>query len=391
MKTPRILWLTSWYPTEEDPLNGDFIQRHAEAVSQFIPLELFHLQKSYISLNAQYRTITQSLPGGSMAIIRFYPVTTRILWLEKLCSWFIYFREFLRYFRSYVNKNGKPDLIHVHVSFKAGLLALLAKRIWKIPYVVTEHSSEFLPDSPEYRLANRWLRKKLTKKILVNSNGLSVVSETLGRYIQAMYPDISYIVIPNVVNTAQFYPGFPKNDVFTLIHVSNLTRNKNMEDLLEAMKILAREERHDINLVIVGNDSNLDDQLRQQITNAGNIHLAGELLHSDLSLLMRKAHALIMYSKYETFGCVIIEALATGLPVIVSDIPVFHETVRAGVDGYFVPLSSPRLLAENVKWLKEHIGECSQESISMHAARKYGYQVVGKSFFDWYGKIPGKL
>src|SRR5690606_34231878 len=59
-----------------------------------------------------------------------------------------------------------------------------------------------------------------------------------------------------------------------------------------------------------------------------------EVAQSVLAEQMNKSAALILYSSYETFGCVIIEANACGVPVIASDIPVFHETVADTVNGY---------------------------------------------------------
>ena len=76
------------------------------------------------------------------------------------------------------------------------------------------------------------------------------------------------------------------------------------------------------------------------------VEIHEEVSQEVLAFHTRQSIASILYSDCETFGCVIIEANACGIPVIVSDIPVFHETVEDNVNGLFVPPRQPGKLAE---------------------------------------------
>lgn len=88
-----------------------------------------------------------------------------------------------------------------------------------------------------------------------------------------------------------------------------------------------------------------------------------EMSQLQLAEYMRKSDALIIYSKYETFGCVIIEANACGTTVIVSDIHVFHETVTEGVNGVFAGKDNANMLSEKMKWLLLNHSKFNSEEI----------------------------
>ncbi len=68
------------------------------------------------------------------------------------------------------------------------------------------------------------------------------------------------------------------------------------------------------------------------------IHFKGEVLQNELSIELRNSDSLILYSRFETFGCVVIEAFASGVPVIVSNIPVMQEIVQENFTGIFAEL-----------------------------------------------------
>ncbi len=120
-----------------------------------------------------------------------------------------------------------------------------------------------------------------------------------------------------------------------------------------------------------------------------NIHFHGEIPQQQLAGFVRQSLALVLYSSYETFGCVIIEANACGIPVVLSDIPVFHETVTEGINGIFAKPKDAGALAERmIEMIK------TRSSFNSHAIAatnsKYNYEKVGKQFSDWYNEILSK-
>src|SRR5207245_1085712 len=126
-------------------------------------------------------------------------------------------------------------LLHLHVIIKAGSLALWAKRVFNIDYVVSEHSSVYLPNAkPSLKDLSIYFRN-LSIKVLKNAKGLSVVSEELGKNMASLFPGLSYRLIPNTVNTDifRYYPSKP-SQLTRFIHISGLDENKNPELILEA-------------------------------------------------------------------------------------------------------------------------------------------------------------
>ena len=133
----RVLWLTSWYPNSSDPYSGDFIQRQAQAVSLFQPLNVVYIGKG--SLN--------NLPDSKIQIIDYSPdlreyalyYNTGNNIFSRLSSLYTYLKKGKEIMKLLRSKNEWPEIVHVHVAMKAGLLAVYLKWKYKIPYIVTEH------------------------------------------------------------------------------------------------------------------------------------------------------------------------------------------------------------------------------------------------------------
>jgi Glycosyltransferase len=194
------------------------------------------------------------------------------------------------------------------------------------------------------------------------------------------------VVIPNVVNTAVFYP-VPKmpSNLIRFIHISIMTYQKNTEDILTALSLIKNEFSFELYLYGTVNPS-----LELLITELGLQHqviVKGEVSQEVLAREIQQSDALILYSRYETFGCVLIEANACGVPVIVSELEVFHEIIEEGVNGIFVEGENPALLADKLKQFIKTKEKFDHAAIAATAAEKYNYEKVGKQFYDLYTKM----
>ena len=105
---------------------------------------------------------------------------------------------------------------------------------------------------------------------------------------------------------------------------------------------------------------------------------------------MQQADALVLYSRFETFGCVLIEANACGIPVLVSDIEVFHELVENQVNGVFVRGDDPRALADAMLSLILKQDSFNSAQIALAVSEKYNFKNVGKQFAACYNSVSGK-
>ncbi|MBT3611671.1 MAG: glycosyltransferase, partial [Flavobacteriales bacterium] len=123
----------------------------------------------------------------------------------------------------YILLNGKPDVIHAHNSFYAGMAAndVFVKK--HIKYVITEHDSDFLEGNFTKK------QKSLISKLYSDSLKVISVSKALKRAMNSVSPHINILVIPNIVNTDYFIPKDKgaAPSALTFLSIGNLTENKN--------------------------------------------------------------------------------------------------------------------------------------------------------------------
>ena len=390
MKRKKILWLCSWYPNKLEPFNGDFVKRHAEAVATFCDVHVIHIarDKETIVTKDVFET-NDTVPGLNEKIIYYNINPSGGKWLQQFRS----HRKLINLFKHeigvYINEFGKPDLIHVHMGMKAGLAALWAKKEYGINYVVTEHWSGFLENATEKFVHTPRLFQNAWKKILREAAAVSAVSNTLASGIKKNFSSIIPVVIPNVVNTDIFSFDVKINSdsaepVF--VHISGMQSLKNPQQILEAFSVVVQNYPSARLYMIGARPTELLNFVNEQgLENA--VSFYEEMSQESLVKFLQPATALILVSSYETFGCVIIEANACGVPVIVSDIPVFYETVKQDVNGVFSKLNDSQNLANAMMQCFLNRQEFNRVNIAANTADKYSYTVVGKMFLNWYETI----
>ncbi|HEX2847310.1 MAG TPA: glycosyltransferase [Chitinophagaceae bacterium] len=385
----RILWLASWYPNRLAPLNADFIQRHARAVS------LYHEVDTIFVMRDATGKITKGIKQeiieeGQLTqhIIYYYSPKILIPVVDRLFSQLKYNRLFKKYIRQYIHEKGLPQLVHLHVGMKAGLLAMWLKRKYNTPYIVTEHWTGFLPEAADRFDGLSFYLQKKWKQLWTDAAGISVVSVYLQERLSALQANMPPLkIIPNVVDTTVFYPEEQeKRNITQFIHVSELGFQKNPEAILEAFAIV-KETNPSFQLTIFGPDNERGLSRIKELGLAEQVRLHTEVPQQELAKYVRQSDALILYSRYETFGCVVIEALASGIPAIVSDIPVMHELIQDGKNGILVKPEDPAALAEKILWFMRNQAAFDKTVIAGEAAAKYNYAITGKMFSEWYASF----
>lgn len=384
----KIMWLPSWYPNGINAFNGDFIQRHAEAASLYHDVHVIYVVRDTQGKLTRDMLINETVKGRLKETIIYYHVPGKNLKpLEKFFSERKYRKIYKDAILRHINEMGPPSLVHVHVGMKAGVLALWLKKEYSIPYLVTEHWTGFL-ETAKPNFTTLPLHTRLAwNKVLKHSTGVSAVSGYLLKELKKLFVNINGRVIHNVVNTGIFFRDSAiLQNSRSFIHISSLESYKNPVLILQALKIV-RETHPEVKLKIFGAmDGKIHETINELKLN-NNVSVHNEVPQTILAAQIRDSGALILYSKYETFGCVIIEANACGVPVIVSDLPVFHETVTAGMNGIFALPGDPEKLAARMLDIIENRVVFNADSIASFANSKYSYAVIGRQFSDWYEEI----
>jgi glycosyltransferase involved in cell wall biosynthesis len=386
----KIIWLASWYPNQIKPFDGDFIQRHAQAVSLYSNVQVIYVVRDATGEITNNVLVTEFSDGNLDEMIIYYYCKPAGIF-DKYFSFLKFKRVFKKAILQYVHKKGKPDLTHVHTGMKAGLMAMWLKRKFKIPYVVSEHWTGFLPEAKDNFENLPGFFKKNWEKLIRNASGVSAVSSWLADKMRTkIKKQFPLVVIPNVVNTSIFFPGQQhKKQLTKFVHVSGLDFQKNPESILEAFAIV-KKSGHPFWLDIFGPPKKEVEAMVNELDLIDEVHFRGEVMQSELSGFFQQADALILYSRYETFGCVIIEANACGLPVIVSNIPVLKEIVKEGENGIFVKENDPQALAEKLLLFINGQVKFDVENIAAIAYSKYNYGEIGKQFYEWYKEVLKK-
>jgi glycosyltransferase involved in cell wall biosynthesis len=374
-----------------DNFDGDFIQRHAKAVANYCHVHVICVVKD-ISIAGKEPVIEEKRTGNLTELVIYYnSVRTGIEKLDKYLSQKKYHRLYREAIKKYIAENGKPQLVHVHVAMKAGLLALWMQRQWNIPFIVSEHWTGYLPEADIKVKDLPFAYRKWLQRILTKASAITVVSEYLGNAIRRQFKVANYTVIPNVVDTDIFFPADKQPAETTrFIHVSNMTWQKNVEDILRSLVIL-KNKAEGFEMNIYGALKTTHRKMINDLELAEHVFLKGEVPQHELAKAIQQADALVLYSRFETFGCVLIEANACGVPAIVSDIEVFHELIKDGNNGIFVKGNNPVTLAEALSTFMSKKNTFNKNDIAQTAAAKYNFKKVAQQFIDLYDKIiPGK-
>lgn len=387
----KVLWLVSWYPNQLNPLNGDFVQRHAEAVSQFHTVDIIHLcrdENAVVTKNKH--TAYFKKENSTEKIIYYHSLKTGIRIADRFFSSLLYRKLYKRAIKEYISSYGLPALVHVHVTMNAGLIALWMKKKYGVKYVVTEHASQLLPEATNNFYQQPVFYRRAWKKVMRYADGLSVVSKYLGDTIAKNILDKAYRVIPNVVNTTIFKLVEKRGrDKIRFIYIARIDYQKNPEAVFKAFSLL-KNVNSSFELITVTDETEKIHQLIQAFQLEEHVVNCTEIPQAELVKLIQQSDALILYSRYETFGCVVAEANACGVPVIVSDIPTLHELVAEKENGLFAASENAEALAQKLQWFMENKNSFNPQQIANHAYARYNYKIIGEEFSNWYNDIMNK-
>ena len=376
-----LLVLPSWYPSELDPSSGDFIQRHVEAISLYKNEYVLYVIKDEKGIiTKDEKSILTNKNNFIEEIIYYHPIKTGIKIFDKFISHQYYIKVYKKAINRYLEIHGLPKMAHVHVAQKAGLLGIWLKKKYNIPFILSEHWTAYLPEADLKISDHSMLFQRWTKKIFKEAKIVTVVSQHLGEAIIKYFPFVKYNIIPNVVNE-EVLKGIIKieNKKKVFVHASTQNYQKNTEAILEAFALLKNEPELLLQLFGPANESILNKIKALNIESF--VEVKGNVSQVELFQHIKNAKAVILYSRFETFGCVIIEAHALGVPVIVSGHPVFKEIVEPGVNGLFAGNDAPKLLAKEIKNLLGNPEQFHQDLIK-ETAQKYSYRIVGKQFSE---------
>lgn len=378
-----ILKLCGWYPSRVNIYNGDFVQRHAEAIATQIPVKvIFAVKDPTLKGNKIVRVVNNK--GNLTEYIFYYPSKKT---LDVVWSYWFYLRVIKEILPEVLQSFGNPLLVHVNIAWKASIWHGWIRKKYKWPLVITENSTEYQENAKLQLRKQGTLRQRFTDNLFANCNLFIPVSAQLGMRIQTLFGKIPFTVVPNAVNTNYFFPvEQTDNTRFEIIHVSTLGYQKNAEGLMSVFsKIISMDLP--IRIRIIG--PIIDDWQTWAKANENvntEIVLSGYMSYSEIALALQQSNLFLLFSRYENLPCVILEALCCGIPVVSTTVGGIAEVINAE-NGKLVAEGDEDAMVRNVIDVIKNYSHYDKSKIAAAAKEKYNYEQVGQQFVKAYAQI----
>jgi glycosyltransferase involved in cell wall biosynthesis len=387
----HVLIIPSWYPRDPSDVNGSFFREQAIALNKngckvgVIHPELRSL-RAWRSVLSGGRGIAceldQGVPTYRSRGMNWFPRTFSLA--ARLYIW-----HGLRLYERYVSQNGRPDVVHVHSLLFGGSIAAEIKRRYEVPFVVTEHSSAFARGMISRRglAAARASCAHATRKFAVSGELAKLLDAVLG----TAPPRWEYL--PNAVSEGFTTYPMPEKEAkaeFRFINVGLMNENKGQASLLYAFAETL-DSHPDARLTVVGDgpERNRLEELVRTLGLHGKVTFTGLLSRDMVRLEMAAADALVLSSRYETFGLVIIEALGLGKPVVSTRCG-GPDSIVEGLDGILVPKDDVRSLAAAMSKMCSERNLYDASAIRASCIARFSEEAITSKLKNCYGSIALK-
>ena len=294
-------------------------------------------------------------------------------------------------FAAYVRQYGKPDVIHAHCGKWAGYAAMLLSDAYHVPYVITEHlPKEIFMQEFERRSSREWAIPMI-QRAYQQAGAVITVSDELPDELSGYFPNsYRHVFIPNVVDV-DFYACRARRPVegrsFCFCCLAIFDERKGYDVLFEAFDQLVRI-RSDVRLVIAGRgtDSAACKKMLAGYSCAQQVSCLDELDKEGVRSCLYESDALVLATRGESQGLVLLEALSTGIPVISTEaIPM---SVRPSEGAVFVPVNDAETLMKAMLAMMEKDSVKPQE-LSEMVARMASPATIGRKLESVLAAVVG--
>jgi len=284
-------------------------------------------------------------------------------------------------------KKINPDVVHSQ-TIQMGLPCFLAKKLFGIPYIVYCHGSDVY--------CNWKFKKVISKLVLENAEAAVVVTDSMKNKIKEFGFNIKNIfTIPNGVELSEF-ENLSKTDVRKklkiddseniILFVGTLKTVKGIKYLIEAVKIV-KEKGLKIKLLLVGDGEEKEElkKISEKLNLKENIIFVGRIDNKEIPEYMIASDIFVLPSLSEGLPVVILEAMASGIPIIATKVGGVPDIVKDKENGFLVDSKSPTQIAEKILYLLAN--DDTRKFISLNnfkKAKDYSWNIVMENLIKVY-------
>ena len=316
----KILVLNYEYP----PIGGG-----GASVSRDIAVHLVELGHEVVVVTMKYGDLPEYVDENGVQVYRLKCIRKSM----GSCTPFEQFTYLIavRKFMKKYSEQFKFDICHTHFIVPTGEVARYIKKKYGIEYVITAHGSDV--EGHNKKIGNRIMHiflRPFWKDIVNNAKNIIVPSDYLKDLLQSSYPiKNKYIVVSNGVNIDVFKTLRQKNKENMILTMCRLQKSKNMQTVIRAF---SKNSTKEWKLVIMG-DGPYRRELEKMVSTYGieaRVIFTGwvrNMSEKHLSYLA-KAHLYVTASHFESFSLSVVEAVASGIFPLVSDIPAHRQLLQ---------------------------------------------------------------
>jgi phosphatidyl-myo-inositol alpha-mannosyltransferase len=289
-----------------------------------------------------------------------------------------------------VLEREKFDIIHLHEPL-CPTLCITVLRMSKSVNIGTFHATE---SRPSYRWTKPFMVNGLYKKWFNRLNGRIAVSKPAANFIHKHFPS-TYDIIPNGIDLDHFSPDVAplpeyQDGKINLLFVGRLEKRKGLEYLLKSYALI-KPDYPDCRLIVVGPGNRTRKKYEKEVIEMGlkDVIFAGNVDYDILPRYYKTADIFIAPATgRESFGIILLEAMATGKPVIASNISGYASVITDGVEGILVPPKQEVPLAQAIsKLIKDPNLRSTMGQSGLLKAAGFGWDKVSRKVMDFYTRI----
>ena len=354
---------------------SDFYYPHIGGVTEHI----YHLANEFEDMGHKVSILTSNMEGD------LRPDERRVVRLGK--SIVVHMNRSNSRMTGWINLSrlsrvvNDYDIIHIH-GVIAPTLPLVVLKVSSKTNIFTFHPT--FESSTLYTIFKRPL-KHFFEKI----DGKIAVSVTARDSIEKYFPG-DYRIIPNGIDTDRFRVCTDKNP-FEILFVGRIERRKGLQFLIYALPLIKREIPEAYLTVAGGGYKGMNLDIPTEVKDS--INFLGFVAPEDLPEIFSRASVFVSPAiSGESFGIVLLEAMATETPVIASSIPGYRCVVEDEKNGLLVSPENPKEIADKViTLLKDNNIRKILIRGGLKTARKYEWGVVAKDIMDFYYEVNPSL
>lgn len=356
----RVLALTPFYPSVNDDASGCFIAEPLRALTNLgIANTVFAVQPFYRgkTLASQDGFPSEwmrylSLPGGIGLPTAGASVFARVVGKVRR-----------------LQQGSGIDLIHAHGSLPCGHAAMLLNAELGLPYVISVHGRDAFATEQVKGRGGEWCRR-ISQRVYRSSRRVICVSECVRNEVLQGVTEVRTSVVYNGVDIELFAPGTEAVSIPMVLSVGNLTPIKGHATLIRAFAAVSADFPA-LTLEIIGQGPELPrlTSLVAELDMRDRVHFAGRQSRRQVADAMRRCTIFALPSRYEGLGCVYLEAMCVGKPVIGCRGQGIAEIVQHGTNGFLVGPENERELALAIgmllrdEQLRTNIGTAAHDTI----------------------------